>query len=79
MRFKIEKSKENQTRIIKKFAWFPVNINDCKVWFEFYELMQIYKKVDEILWLEQPFPTPPKQLGVFKILKWVSVSKRLIQ
>lgn len=78
MRFKVDQPKEEETRILKKFAWLPVYIDDCKVWFEFYEIMQIYKKVDEVLLLEQPLPNPPKPLGIFKILKWVSVSKRLI-
>lgn len=42
MRFKIRQYRYGSLRTVKKFAWLPVRIEDCYVWFEFYHVQQSY-------------------------------------
>lgn len=42
MKFKIKHHKYGDTRIVKKFAWLPVKINDCMIWLEYYTVEQSY-------------------------------------
>lgn len=42
MRFKVKQHKYNDTRIVKKFAWLPIEVYDCMVWLEYYTVEQFY-------------------------------------
>lgn len=42
MRFKSRQYRYGSLRTVKKFAWLPVRIDDCFVWFESYHVQQSY-------------------------------------
>jgi len=45
MRWKKIETKEGDFRTRRKFAWFPTQVEDYTVWFEFYIVKEQYKTV----------------------------------
>ena len=41
---------ENDRRIVRKFAWLPIQIKNIKVWLETYQTTEVYTK--RMLWDE---------------------------
>ncbi len=42
MRWPVKTHKNNETRAVKKFAWFPTRVQNEKVWLEAYYIKQVY-------------------------------------
>lgn len=42
---------ENDRRIVRKFAWLPVQIKDHKVWLETYQTVEVYSK--RMVWADE--------------------------
>lgn len=61
----------NANRLHRRFAWLPVYIDGDMVWFETYDVLQVYAM--------ELYTTnlSGKDVG-FQIFKWVDVSKRII-
>lgn len=58
MKWKLESPEPGARRIVRKFAWLPVEIEGYKVWLETYETKEVYYKVQtglysrEYTWVE---------------------------
>ena len=48
MRFK--KTKHGETRIVKKFAWVPIAIDEEWVWLEFYMCEEQWFESEQCFW-----------------------------
>lgn len=63
--------KQGATRLKRVFAYFPTYINGVNVWFEFYDVLQVYNEVEYKCTLEG-------EDVLIKVADWVNVSKRII-
>ena len=45
VKWKIKTPQPGDKRIVRRFAWFPVEIEGYKVWLETYETKEEYRKV----------------------------------
>lgn len=63
--------KHGDTRLIKRFAWFPVRINGNIIWLERYEVLRAYIGTTyTVLIQDKP--------ASFIISKWITLSKRML-
>ena len=46
MKWKVNRPKLGETRFVRKFAWFPTLVEDCKVWLETYETKEVYRGIN---------------------------------
>ena len=42
MRFKVRQYGYDDRRVVKKFAWLPIQVEDCMIWLEYYTVEQSY-------------------------------------
>jgi hypothetical protein len=66
-----QKLKHGTTKLIKRFAWLPININGDFIWLEKYEVLRAYIGTSYTVSIENKPAT-------FIIFKWITLSKRTI-
>lgn len=63
--------KNGTTRLVKKFAWLPMEINGTLIWLERYEILKAYIGTTyKVIVDDKPVS--------FIVYKWISISKRMI-
>jgi len=63
--------KHGTTKLIKRFAWLPIHINNNIIWLEKYEVLRAYMGTSYTVSIENKPAT-------FIIFKWITLSKRTI-
>lgn len=61
--------KPGVTRLLQRFAWFPVTIKDQIVWFETYHILQVYRQTVEKVLID-------KEEYTFVLGRWINLAKR---
>ncbi len=60
------------TRLQRRFAFVPIYISGKMVWLETFEILQMYEEVSYTIKIDG-IET------IFKVAKWLNVSKRIIE